>query len=188
MVLNYLRPNTHKKIIHLDQGKDGACVTFWFHGAAMYNTDLKFTSEQALKAAVEANATDGAMAWQIWKIFAEAYNLSLVTFDSPFDPGAQKAMDLWYALGCSTQFHLKFYADGVVDGKVDKEYERLPTNKPQENVIMKHFMYLIKENGEYFFINSWGKYIEKGMYNKYKVDMELLKNKNLLYRDCFLVA
>lgn len=31
----------------------------------MYNTDLKFTSEQALKAAVEANATDGAMAWQI---------------------------------------------------------------------------------------------------------------------------
>ncbi len=187
-ILPYLRPNTFKNIRHLDQGKDGACVTFWFYGAMMYNTGTTFTSEDAMKSAKEANATDWAMAWQIGQLMAKAYNLSLVTFDKPTAPDAMKVLDQGYALGVSSRFPLKFYADWVVDGKVDKEYEQNIKNTPTENQIMLHFMYLIKENGKYYFVNSWGKYIEKGMHNKYEVDMDLLIKKNLLTRDCFLIA
>lgn len=60
----------------------------------MYNTDLVFNSEEAYRMAKEANGLDGAMAWQIGELFAKAYNLSLVTFKSPFDPDAQKVLDL----------------------------------------------------------------------------------------------
>lgn len=154
----------------------------------MYNTDLVFTSEQAYAMAKEANGLDGAMPWQIGQIFAKAYNLSLVTFEKPTAPDAQKVLDQGYALGVSSRFPLKFYADGVIDGKVDKEYEQNSKNTPQENKIMAHFMYLIKEDGKYYFVNSWGKYIEKGLHNKYEVDMKLLTEKNLLTRECFLIA
>lgn len=60
----------------------------------MYNTDLVFTSEQAYAMAKEANATDGAMAWQTGELMAKGYNLSLVTFKNPFDPDAQKVLNL----------------------------------------------------------------------------------------------
>ncbi len=172
----------------LDQGKDGACVTFWFAGASMYNTDLVFTSEDAYKMAKEANGLDGAMAWQIGQLFAKAYNLSLVTFEKPTAPDAQRVLDLGYALWVSTRFPLKFFADGIVDGKVDKEYEQNIKNTPTENKIMLHFMYLIKENGKYYFVNSWADYMKKNLFNKYEVDMELLIKKNLLTRECFLIA
>lgn len=161
---------------------------FWFAGASMYNTDLLFTSEEVLRMAKEANALDWAVAWQIGEMFATAYNLSLVTFKNPFDPDAQKALDLWYALGVSTRFPLKFYADGIVDGKVDKEYEKNIKNTPAENTIMAHFMYLIKDWDKYCFVNSWGDYTKKWMHNKYQVDMKLLADKNLLWRECFLLA
>lgn len=191
-IIPYLKPNPFAgiEVPHLDQWKDGACVTFWFYSAVMHNVWLKFTSEDAMKSAIEAKATDWAMAWQIGQLMAKAYNLSLVTFDNPFDKDAQEALDLWYVLACSTRFHTKFYADGVRDGRVDTEYERKSTNKKEENQIMLHFMVLKKDlkTGKYLFRNSWGKYVEMWFFNDYEVDMKILSEKNLLTRDCFLIA
>jgi hypothetical protein len=59
-----------------------------------YNTDIKFTSEEVLQMAEDANATNGAFAWQVSELLTQAFNLSRTRFSNFFDKDAQKILDL----------------------------------------------------------------------------------------------
>jgi len=191
-ILPYLKQNPFYGIgvPHLDQGKDGSCVVFGFYSAIMHNTNLRVKSDEAMQTARDLQATDGYIAWMMAEKMAEAYSLARVTFKSPLDPDALKVLDLGYALACSTNFPVKFFIDWVADGIVDSEYERSDKNTKAENQTMIHFMVLKKNinTGEYFFRNSWGAKISLGLFNEYKIKMDIIKKKNLLYRDCFLLV
>lgn len=178
--LRYLRVNPDKKIIPLDQKKNGSCAVFATAGAVMYNTPIRFNNDEVRAMAVEAWALDGAALWKIAEMFGAAYNLSYTSFENIFDPEAQKILEKGYALVCSVRFWAQFYADGVVDGKVDTEYS---DKKP-----FLHAMYLIKENGKYYFVNSWAGYEAQGYYNKYEVNMDMIKSKTFLNIRCYFLA
>jgi len=186
--LRYLKPNIPKEVPYLEQQGNGSCVILWLCGMITYNTDITFTSEEVLEMARDIHATDGALAWQVSGMLADAFKLSRVRFKNFFDPEPQRILDLGYALGISTCFPLSFYIDGMKDGKVDTEYTKKPTNTPAMNQTMLHFMYIKKVKGKYIVVNNWKDKRSKGLQNEYEVDIEKLRKSWLMERDCYFLA
>jgi hypothetical protein len=187
--LKYLKNNTPRHVPYLQQEWNWSCVMLWLCGMIAYNTDIKFTSEEVLQMAEDANATNGAFAWQVSELLTQAFNLSRTRFSNFFDKDAQKILDLWYALGISTQFPLSFYIDGMKDGKVDTEYKKSSKNSKEMNQTVIHFMYIKKVDGNrYIVVNNWKDKSLQGLKNEYEVDINKLRESGLMYRDCYFLA
>jgi hypothetical protein len=50
-----------------------------------------------------------------------------------------------------------------------------------------HAIVLVKENGKYYLVNSWGNYELKGKFNKYEIDAKTLYDSGLMRSVCSFI-
>lgn len=174
-----IKPNKNKKIKPFDQEKNPYCTAFASAGAWLYNHGKQFTNLQIYNWCHPILNWKGARTSDISKKFAEwqwGNQLVMTIFSST----AEAILDAGYALIISTRCPAEFWTDGIVDGVVNgKDY------KPKLD--WGHAIVLIKKNGKYYLVNSWGNYELKDKFNTYEIDAKILFKSGLIRSECFFI-
>lgn len=147
---------------HYNQGKDWTCTSFATAGAITYNTGIITTDNAITQWAKDHNWNVLWPLGQVAKVYSEEHWNTCIALN--LDSGeAKKILEAGYALIVSTRCPTGFFKAWLTTG--DARWKHI--GEP-----FAHAMYIIQNNRHQYIVNSWGKYISQGMYNKYEISLD----------------